>query len=748
MSTLKEYAIWYAQFGWPIFPCYSRQKVPATAHGVKDATTDLAQIDKWWATNLNYNIALACGGISNLYVVDVDFDSEKGINGYESLKEFPSLPQTVMQRTPRGGYHAFYTAKNPPANKNSFRPGIDIRGDGYYVILAPSIHPNGKSYGWVPGYAPWDHGLSEFPDFMQPELKPELSQPLLASPITSVINCDNRLRRASRYLGKCDPAIQGQAGHDKLLWAAQCMVYGFLLSDEEAFNILALEYNPRCDPPWNMSIERDHKDFCRKIREARKNPSRYHPKGWLLAANEESEYEEASPQLKASIKSLLKATYKTSTPAMVKRIPFARIRPTREEYDFVVNPFGFLGKFCSWVNANSIRSQPILTLGGSLAFFGTLFGRKVKDRTGIRTNVYCMGIGKSSAGKQHVQDCARNVIDTVGCHRLLGGTEFASDVSIEVVLEKNPAVIFLMDEIGHIFMQLKSKPSACTEKIIPVLMRIWSSAKNSFTGRSYANEDKIRHIIQPCLCIYGTSTPDRFIEGMSTAELNDGWLSRCMVFITANKPLKNRKYTEPIPPIEICDFVNAWAFREIKPKESDTVRAWQRHAGEEVEKTPPSQILLPATDEAEKIFENFDLSSREIGEESPIVECLWDKFEENARKLALILATSVNYDNPIIDGACADYGCKLASYLLRDFGANMIDQISSTPHEEKKNKIWNVIKRKGSLGCGRKTLARDSGWSSKRERDDAISDLHEAGRIVTKFLENEETYWAAEYYPG
>ncbi|KKL68782.1 hypothetical protein LCGC14_2121560, partial [marine sediment metagenome] len=339
-------------------------------------------------------------------------------------------------------------------------------------------------------------------------------------------------------------------------------------------------------------------------------------------------------------------------------------------------------------------------------------------------------------------------IDTVGCHHLLGGTEFASDTSIEVVLEKKPSVLYLMDEIGHILMHLKSKPSACTEKIVPVLMRIWSSAKNSFIGKSYADEDKNRRIIQPCLCIYGTSTPDRFIEGMSDAELNDGWLSRCMVFATDNKPFKNRKYIEPIPPVEICNFVNAWAFREIEPAESDTVYAWQHHAGDEVEKAPPSQIILPATSEAEQIFENFDLLSRSIGEESPIVECLWDKSEENARKFALILATSVNYDNPIIDGACADYGCKLASYLLRDFGSSMVGQISSTPYEEKKNKIWNIIKRKGQLGCGKKSLANASGWSSKRERDDLLDDLREAGRIITKFIENEETHWATEYYPS
>ncbi|KKK97718.1 hypothetical protein LCGC14_2649950, partial [marine sediment metagenome] len=380
-----------------------------------------------------------------IHVIDIDVRPEDGINGFDSLREFPALPDTCAQGTPRIGVHALYSRANHPngkkiCNKNHFRPGIDIRSDGYYIVLSPSLVTGGKRYTWKPSRSPWEVELATFPDFMYPQIIiPEKVHAIL--PIQSV-HLEDRLKRASRYLTKIDAAIQGNCGHNKLLWAAQCMVHGFLLSDEEAYNMLALEYNPRCNPPWIMSNGRDHKDFCRKIHEARKNPPR-HPKGWLLAA--ESECEEASPQLKASIKSLLGTTekkevvnttvttYKAPTSAIVKNIPYARVRPIKKEYNFVVNPFGFLGKFCSWVNANSMRSQPILTLGGSLAFFGVLFGRKVKDRTGIRTNVYCMGIGKSSAGKQHIQDCTRNIIDVVCCHHLLGGTEFASDTSIENV---------------------------------------------------------------------------------------------------------------------------------------------------------------------------------------------------------------------------------------------------------------------------------------------------------------------------
>jgi hypothetical protein len=54
-------ALAYATASWPVFPCIPGEKVPATSHGVKDATTDAAQIRAWWARNPGRNVAIATG---------------------------------------------------------------------------------------------------------------------------------------------------------------------------------------------------------------------------------------------------------------------------------------------------------------------------------------------------------------------------------------------------------------------------------------------------------------------------------------------------------------------------------------------------------------------------------------------------------------------------------------------------------------------------------------------------------------
>ena len=53
-----------------MFPLKPRDKVPATTHGVKDATTDEATIREWWAKTPNANIGFATG--DGIVVVDID----------------------------------------------------------------------------------------------------------------------------------------------------------------------------------------------------------------------------------------------------------------------------------------------------------------------------------------------------------------------------------------------------------------------------------------------------------------------------------------------------------------------------------------------------------------------------------------------------------------------------------------------------------------------------------------------------
>jgi hypothetical protein len=71
-------ALKLARNGMSVFPCRVRDKRPATANGCTDATRDPAQIRAWWQQDANFNIAIATGDRSGIFVVDID--NEDGAN--------------------------------------------------------------------------------------------------------------------------------------------------------------------------------------------------------------------------------------------------------------------------------------------------------------------------------------------------------------------------------------------------------------------------------------------------------------------------------------------------------------------------------------------------------------------------------------------------------------------------------------------------------------------------------------------
>ena len=153
MSTLKEWALYYADMGLAVFPLIPTDKRPATENGCKAATTNKQKISDWWDKHPDSNIGIATGSISGgLVVIDLDVDENKGINGYEVLKEWQQengeLPESWQSITGRGGYHLFFRDFAVNHNRVGLYDGIDIRGEGGYIVAPPSIHPNGRRYEW------------------------------------------------------------------------------------------------------------------------------------------------------------------------------------------------------------------------------------------------------------------------------------------------------------------------------------------------------------------------------------------------------------------------------------------------------------------------------------------------------------------------------------------------------------------------------------------------------------------------
>lgn len=164
--TTVEQALTYLSRGWAVFPC--RNKIPLTAHGYKDASKDIDTVRRMFSEHKNANIAVATGKVSGIFVLDIDV--KNGAGGAESLmeleREFGELPHTAEALTWSGGRHIFFRYPEKGVGcKTGVRPGIDVRGDGGYVIAPPSVI-EGKSYEWEIEHHPDETMIAEAPEWL------------------------------------------------------------------------------------------------------------------------------------------------------------------------------------------------------------------------------------------------------------------------------------------------------------------------------------------------------------------------------------------------------------------------------------------------------------------------------------------------------------------------------------------------------------------------------------------------------
>jgi len=178
---LLDAALRYARDGWEVFPLSGKAPLKGS-NGFKDASASSASVYDWWSENPAYNIGLAIP--SGVVVVDVD-PRNGGLEGVAKLQaDYGWLPQTRCAVSGRGdgGLHYHYLYDGPKLVGNLNRAGyagVDLKQNGGYVVLPPSVHPDtGRPYRWVddtvsPVTLPeWLVGLAERPALADTPVRP------------------------------------------------------------------------------------------------------------------------------------------------------------------------------------------------------------------------------------------------------------------------------------------------------------------------------------------------------------------------------------------------------------------------------------------------------------------------------------------------------------------------------------------------------------------------------------------------
>ena len=147
-------AVAYAQKGWFVLPLKKQSKEPCKflRHGYLDASDDIKTLEKWFQDS-ELNIGLA---IRQSQLVVLDFDKRNAVakQSWQNYFDWCMKLNTHTVKTD-DGYHFYFKTQSDMSFKGKLIDGIDIKHKGY-VVLPPSIHPNGTQYSVMNDVEPID----------------------------------------------------------------------------------------------------------------------------------------------------------------------------------------------------------------------------------------------------------------------------------------------------------------------------------------------------------------------------------------------------------------------------------------------------------------------------------------------------------------------------------------------------------------------------------------------------------------
>lgn len=149
MDDLMNLVEEYIGSGWNILPVKPDEKRPYMTNWLQytKSKPPKEKVKEWFLALSGAGVGVVTGRVSNMVVLDVESYCPTPI---EKLLEM--YPTQMYSRTGSGGYHLFYQypmSMPKVSNRVRLMEGVDLRADGGFIVLPPTLHPSGNRYQWV-----------------------------------------------------------------------------------------------------------------------------------------------------------------------------------------------------------------------------------------------------------------------------------------------------------------------------------------------------------------------------------------------------------------------------------------------------------------------------------------------------------------------------------------------------------------------------------------------------------------------
>ena len=391
----------------------------------------------------------------------------------------------------------------------------------------------------------------------------------------------------------------------------------------------------------------------------------------------------------------------------------------------LLRPPGWVGDWAEFICKNSRYPQPELALANALTVASCLLGRKIRDQSDVRPNIYIIAVAETAMGKEAARKYTKQLFSETGIIGF-GGEKLSSKTAIERTLSATPNALYVIDEFSHYVASLLNEKSASHLKdVMTCFMELYSSSTSTYFGQDMANRkgDSDRFVIdQPSASIYATTTGVIW-DQLSSRALRDGTLNRFLV-VTApdSRPKINDFEIVDKLPRDLTNLAHQFSSLSINPGLS------RRH-NNLAEVSTPSPKIIRYEESAKKYFLKFEEETlKRADNRASTTAAMWGRASELSKKVALIIAGTRFADK--ISGEEAEYGCELVRHLISNTCVQIVRYLSDNDSERESKRLEQIIRNSGDKGVSASRLIQKTRFiKSRATRKAMIDDLFESELI-------------------
>lgn len=709
-KTALQWALGYIHIGWHVVPLKPGTKQPASwlvPNGVHGATCEPEKARAWWTAHPDCGIGIA---VLPSKLVCVDIDPRNG--GFETMErlegEHGALVSDVLQFTGGGGEHRIFSSAMVANLPGKMGPGVDLKADGYFCA-EPSIHPNGKTYGWEASSDPQEGCLpSTLPGWVRDLSRAPSAGGSLEAAVGSRFVSPEQVLELKEALGfiDCDD-YHGWIAVGQALRSAGAAGFGLW----DAWSQRSEKYDP-------STMGKKWRSFAPRSLNLETVFYRAQQGGWVNPMGKAAQArEQALLALAEQVQQVrVYVPAEVATPITSAVVPF---------------PVPMLDEVCHWICRTQGIAHGVAVQMAVISIAGLAASRLYVSEYGDGAHLYQLISAPSVGDLLPLHRAVNQVVRECGMRKMLREQRFTSQTALYRTLMRAPATLWLAAEWGTMSAFAKRQSSGLVDHVLNLMVNAFvqndicldNADELGFKG-SAGIDDDMPMIRQPALSMLALTSETMLASSFAANEIGRGAVEQLM-FHSANMVYQGEMQAEATP---------AWLVQRIR-----AIRALPAVDGADLDLASlfngnaqllPTQKVVRFEAKPEEHYPAFDAMCACSRAARPLA----NGARAMLKRLALTMAVWENHAQPVVTRAVLDWCAQFVAQRLSEALAAL--HFSGGSDDGKSSMYQTVlhhIAQAGSTGTTQ-TMAVRAIYKFRAlpsaKRDELVAQLIEDGEVV------------------